>query len=222
MAANLVLRGHPRSPRTQVVLVSLLQMGLVADKDFQLETVDVQILKTPEWIARHPFGQVPVLEDTTNQFEIYESRAIAKYAAAKFGSPLAPNPAADVRAYGQFEQACSVEASDFTPPIRALAFELYFKKARSGQPADETQVQVQEELFHTALEAYERILAKHAYVAGDQLTLADLFHLPFATLVLEAGHAEALVDGSLPNVARWWKAISSLEAWATVVAGSKT
>jgi len=72
------------------------------------------------------------------------------------------------------------------------------------------------------LDAYESILAKHKYLGGNELTLADLFHLPIgskAALQLQPGAPFVnLEDPKRPNVARWWKEISTLPAWKAVQA----
>ena len=49
------------------------------------------------------------------------------------------------------------------------------------------------------LDVYEKILSKQKYLAGDELTLADLFHLPYGTLLAQAGSNAIEVR---PNVAR--------------------
>ncbi|KAG6862130.1 hypothetical protein C0991_011546, partial [Blastosporella zonata] len=49
------------------------------------------------------------------------------------------------------------------------------------------------------LDAYDVILSKQKYVAGDEFTLADLFHLPYGWLLAAAG-SQILYDESRPNV----------------------
>lgn len=73
----------------------------------------------------HPFAKVPVYQD--DGIEIFESRAISRYLAAKHKSPLAP-PVEDPEALAAFEQAASVEYAYFEPAVSTLAFELIFKK----------------------------------------------------------------------------------------------
>ena len=60
-------------------------------------------------------------------FKVYESRAIARYLTAKYGkgSTLLP-PTTDVKAYGRFEQAASIEYSAFDPSASGLAAERVF------------------------------------------------------------------------------------------------
>lgn len=59
---------------------------------------------------------------------MYESRAIARYIAAKYadqGTPLLPK---DPKAYGLSEQAASIEVSNFHPYASKAVAENVFKK----------------------------------------------------------------------------------------------
>jgi len=65
------------------------------------------------------------------------------------------------------------------------------------------------------LDVYEKILSKQKYLAGDSLTLADLYHIPTgAALQKHAPHC--LENENRPNVTRWWKEISSRPSWQAV------
>ena len=49
------------------------------------------------------------------------------------------------------------------------------------------------------LDVYDKILSKQKYLGGDEITLADLFHIPYAVLLPVAG---STAIESRPNVAR--------------------
>ena len=51
------------------------------------------------------------------------------------------------------------------------------------------------------LDIYEQILSKQRYLAGDELTLVDLLHLPYGSRLYTAGHGD-LID-KRPNVKRY-------------------
>ncbi|KAF8521619.1 hypothetical protein BU17DRAFT_45637 [Hysterangium stoloniferum] len=73
-----------------------------------------------------PFGQVPVLSDGLTQ--IFESRAISWYIAQKYaarGAPLLPSPI-DLQKWARFEQAASIEQTDFDVYASGIAGELVF------------------------------------------------------------------------------------------------
>ncbi len=63
------------------------------------------------------------------------------------------------------------------------------------------------------LQGYERLLAKQKFVGGDKLTLADLFHLSYGSIVVQLGVVPSFTDGSLPHVKAWWETITSIPAW---------
>jgi glutathione S-transferase len=62
-----------------------------------------------------------------------------------------------------------------------------------------------------ALAVYEVILAKQPYLAGSQLTLADLFHLPYGSFAQKLGYA-ATFD-KYPNVKKWFDGLMARESW---------
>ncbi|KIJ25755.1 hypothetical protein M422DRAFT_273275 [Sphaerobolus stellatus SS14] len=176
--------------------------------------------KKPEYLeTKQPFGLVPVLVD--GDFTIFESRAISRYIATKYagrGTPLLP-PANDIVKVGKFEQAASIETANFDPFASGIASELVFK-VRSGKKPDHNRVEALNATLDAKLDGYERILAKQKYLAGNDVTLADLFHLPYGTMITKNLAFEVLTKASRPNVARWWRDISSREAWLAVEDGA--
>ncbi|KAJ7435990.1 hypothetical protein B0H11DRAFT_2112011 [Mycena galericulata] len=72
-------------------------------------------------------------------------------------------------------------------------------KAKRGVPADAAVVEKELAALDKNLDRYDRILAKQRYVAGDTLTLVDLFHLPYAPYVALGGSD---LMTRKPNVAR--------------------
>ena len=82
--------------------------------------------KGAEYLRKQPFGQVPYIDD--DGFILYESRAISRYIASKYrdqGTPLIPDPA-DLKATALFEQAASIELTNFDPSASGVAFQKIF------------------------------------------------------------------------------------------------
>ncbi|TEB33481.1 glutathione S-transferase [Coprinellus micaceus] len=152
--------------------------------------------KAPEYLEKQPFGQVPYLDDDGHI--LYESRAIARYIAEKYadqGTPLIPK---DLKAKSLFEQAASVEQSNFDVFAAPAVFENLFKPHMGLTPNKERFDELIGRL-EPKLDVYDKILSKQKYLAGDELTLADLFHIPYAVL-LSASGSNAVE--TRPNVAR--------------------
>ncbi|KAI8974567.1 glutathione S-transferase [Trametes punicea] len=208
----LKLYGNPVSTCTNRVRTVLEELNV----PYELVTIDFSKgeHKAPAFTAIQPFGQVPYIDD--DGFKLYESRAIARYIALKYGGigKLIPDPK-DVQKYALFEQAASIELSNFDVFAAGLAWENLFKPAFGGQ-TNETIVQNYKTSLEGKLAAYDVILGKTKYLAGDEITLADLFHLPYGQLLEKQG-IDYLVSGRWPNVTRWWKDVSSRESWKKII-----
>lgn len=83
---------------------------------------------------------------------------------------------------------------------------------KGGGPTDEALVKTYGQELDTALAVYDGILAKQAYLAGEEVSLADLFHLPYGVMVKSLGFQETF--DKYPNVKRWFDALEARESWA--------
>ncbi|KAJ6568548.1 glutathione S-transferase [Mycena capillaripes] len=185
----------------------------LAEKQIPFELVVVDMAadahKTPEFLAMHPFGQVPVIND--DGFILYESRAICRYLAEKYadqGTQLVPK---GLKERALVEQAASVEYANFHPAVVKVARESVYKM-RHGLPVDQTIVAEGVKELALKLDVYEVILGKHKYLTGDEFTLADLFHLMLAPMLAKAG-VDIMTAKERPNVTRWWNELISRPAW---------
>ncbi|KAE8444921.1 hypothetical protein EG329_014048 [Mollisiaceae sp. DMI_Dod_QoI] len=206
------IHGVPQSTCTRRVLVILAEKNI----PYELVTVDFMAKehKSEAFLKMQPFGKVPVLED--DGVFIYESRAMGKYIAKKFasqGTKLIPADD-DLKGYGLFEQACSLENAYFDGPASRIAYEKVFKKFRGLGDADEALVQKYTAELDGVFAVYDGILAKHNYLAGDELTVADLFHLSYGKMVKELGGAELFAK--YPNVGRWFSGLEKRDSWIKV------
>ena len=126
------LHGFPPSHATRRAAVIFKELGV----PYELITVDMlkDEHKAAAHLAHQPFGQVPYIDD--DGFKLYESRAICRYLALKYGGigKLIPDPN-DLKKTALFEQAASIETSNFDHGASGLAHEKNFKKQvvlRSG------------------------------------------------------------------------------------------
>ncbi|KAI0351892.1 glutathione S-transferase [Trametes cingulata] len=207
----LVIHGNVMSTCTNRVRIVLEELGV----PYEIVTVDFakHEQRSPEYKAVQPFGQVPYIDD--DGFKLFESRAIARYAALKYGGvgKLIPDPK-DIQKTALFEQAASIELTNFDPFAAGLAWENVFKPM-FGQPTDTARVETLKSTLEAKLAAYDVLLGRTKYLAGNELTMVDLFHIPYGALLEKQG-IDFLTSGRFPNVARWWKDISSRESWKKI------
>ncbi|KAF9254745.1 thioredoxin-like protein [Marasmius fiardii PR-910] len=206
------LYGMIISTRATRVMIVLHELGL----DYEFIKVDLfkGEHKKPEYLAKHPFGQLPVLDD--DGLIIYESRAICRYLATKYrgrGTTLIPL-SSDLPALAKFETACSIEKSNFDVYVAKSVAEIVFKPYYNEKP-DQNYVNKLMVTLEKNLQVYEQILGKQKYLAGDEISLADLFHISFGAMLPRAGID--IMETSGPNVTRWWRDITSRPSWQRCV-----
>ncbi|KAJ7629666.1 glutathione S-transferase [Mycena polygramma] len=213
----LKLYGDPQAACTRRAATVLHELQI----PFEMIPVDLANgeHKTPAYLEKHPFGKVPYIDD--DGFILYETRAIGRYLVAKNpSSGLIPT---EIKANAIFEQAASAELTNFDPHASKLTIELWSKKKFSkfykGAAADPVVVEAQDRELDKVLDAYDRILAKHRYVAGNTLTLADLFHLPLGAFITVGGSD---IMTRKPNVARWYNELVARPSWLAYMDGVKT
>ncbi|KAF9534005.1 glutathione S-transferase [Crepidotus variabilis] len=184
---------------------------------FELHEIDVRggAHKKTDYLEKQPFGQIPYIDH--DGFILYESRAICYYIASIYSSQgtkdLLPS---DPKANARLQQALSVEVANFNAFAEKAVVEKYLRPmySRDYKP-DEKICSEAISTLDAKLDAYEKILSKQKYLAGDELTLADLYHLVYGSLLPNAGYT-GLESESRPNVARWFKELSSRPAWQAV------
>ena len=80
--SEFIVHSIPGSPFGRAVLATLEEKGA----SYRLSPVAPGTFHSPQHLARHPFGRVPVLEH--DGFSLYESQAILRYL-----DRMLPNPA---------------------------------------------------------------------------------------------------------------------------------
>lgn len=207
MAIKLI--GDPRSTATLRVIATLHEL----DIPFEIEVPDWPSLKFPEYLAtKHPFGKIPVLID--DGYRIYESRAIARHLVNKYQSTKSPTVLLpqDVHKQGMVEQAISVEYSYYDKAVHKLISELMFKAFHGASP-DPVKVEEACKEIVGVLDVYEKILDGQDYIANNEFSIADIFHLPTTHYALKTEKKDLFNDPSRPNVTRWLSTIMERPSW---------
>jgi len=165
--------------------------------------------KEAPYLAMNPNGLVPTLEEEDG-FLLWESNSIVRYLAAKHDKTGVLEPK-DLRARARASQWMDWQLSVCGPAITPVFWQLI------RTPADQRDmkvVEVQKKKTIEAMAMLETALAKSAYVAGDAFSYGDipvgLMCYRFVSLIPERP--------AMPNLDRWYGAISSRQAFKDHVA----
>lgn len=136
----------------------------------------------------HPFAKSPVLQH--GAIFVYETLAIAHYIDAAFDGP-ALQPASALHRAEMLRWVSLVNAHMFQTMTNGLAKERLLVPMQGGKTDDARVVGAAAEFQHQ-LTVIEKDLASHAFLAGEEISIADCFlfpHLHFASMTPEGGAA---------------------------------
>jgi glutathione S-transferase len=189
---------HPLSGHAHRVELMLALLGLATER------IDVDLMqgeqRRPEFLARNPFGQVPVIDD--DGFVLADSNAILVYLAKRYGAghwlPDAPAEAAAVQRW------LSIAAGPIASgPATARLITVF------GAPYD---ADAAIEKSHALLRIVEAELEGRTFLVGSEPTIADvagytyIAHAPEGNVSLEA----------YSNVRIWLERIESLNGFVAM------
>ena len=153
-----------RSGNSYKVRLALARLGI------PYKLVEVDILKgesrTPEFLAKNPSGQVPLLEVAPERY-LAESNAILWYVAG--GSVLAPE---DRIVRAEALQWMFFEQHSLEPNIGAAYF--WIALIKGGRELQSHAIEDWMENGYRALGVMEKHLARHPYFVGPHFTIADI------------------------------------------------
>jgi glutathione S-transferase len=123
--------------------------------------------RTPEHLARHPLGHVPVLED--GDLRLFESGAICLHLADRFQDRgLLPPAGTPTRALCY--QWIFYALTEIEPPFAAVGVQLRKPEAER----DLRVIAVESERMNKAVVQLEPVLAKGPYLLGPTFSVADV------------------------------------------------
>ena len=195
--------GHPASTCTRKVLMTLNETKI----PFELTVIDFGTgeHKQGPHLARQPFGQVPALDD--DGFEMYESRAMARYIDGKAGGVLTPK---DAHARARMEQWISIETSNYSAHAMKFIYQFVFKREQTPEVLKAAGAGLD-----VAYATMSRQLESQPFLAGDAFTIADVCFMPYLEYLAATPAAAKLTEH--PRVAAWWAKLSARETWAKTV-----
>jgi glutathione S-transferase len=188
--------GRLSSINVQKVVWTCDELGLEYERTDAGGTFGIN--NTPEYLAKNPNGLVPVIEE--DGFVLYESNAIVRYLAAKYGGgKLWP---ADARARADADRWMEWQATGFTPAMWAAFWQLV-RTAPEKRDAAAVQASVSKtKKLAGILDAH---LRDREHLAANMFTPADI-------VVGCAAHRwlnMPVERDSLPNLERWYASLRS-------------
>jgi glutathione S-transferase len=165
--ANVEIIGFPQSTYVRAARMACEEKGVA----YELKPAPPH---SPEVLAIHPFGKIPAMRH--GDFELFESKAIATYLDQVFPGPrLIPQEA---RAAALAEQWISaVNTVIDRTLVRTYLFSYVFPNTPDGAPDRKTIDEVTPDV-RKQIELLDRAVAKTGYLAGDQLSFADINLMP--------------------------------------------
>ena len=202
---QITLWGFNGSTYVRTVRMLLAEKGVT-----DYEQVQVNVLKgepkSPEHLQRHPFGKVPVVD--VEGFRILETPAITRYLDAVLPGPsLVPG---DPKGAARMDMAiCIIDSYGYAPLIGGVVAYHLFPGFVGGK---------NDEMHHAGLENGKKVIgelmrikAGSPYLAGQDLSIADLYLAPILAYIAITPHKSEFLE--LPGVQAWWDAVSSRESF---------
>lgn len=171
----------PGSPFARAVLATLEEKGA----RYRLAPVMPGTMRSPEHLARHPFGRVPVFEH--NGFVIYETQAILRYLDRVLPQPaLSP---ADPKRVARMDQVMNVNDWYLFQGVgNVIIFHRVIGPQLMGLKPDEPAIEAAMPKARTVFAVLARLLGDQSFFTGEGISLADLLVAPavaFFTLTPE-------------------------------------
>ena len=186
---------------------------VLEEKGHAYELAEVDTLKgetkQQPHLGRHPFGMVPAFEH--DGFGIYETGAIIRYLDRILPEPrLTPTgPKAEAR----MNQIMGILDSYAYPSIITALVVQRIVVPMMGGMADEQAIAGALPKARTALAEIDRLSGGQPFLAGQDLSLADLLVAPVYAYLTATPEAAGLLEPH-PGLRAWWERISARPSMA--------
>jgi len=158
--------------------VRLLLTLLSHEFDYVALDIDKAETRTPEFLQKNSNGRIPLLEIAPSDY-LAESNAILFYLAE--GTPFMPQ---ERRARAAAMQWMFFEQYSHEPNIATVRYWITHKVLT---PEREAQLPAKRKLGYAALDVMEGELARRAFFAGEQMSVADIALYAYTHVAGEGG-----------------------------------
>ena len=193
--SEFVVHTIPGSPFARAVFATLEEKSA----PYRIAPVAPGSHKSPEHLARHPFGRVPVLEH--DGFVLYETAAILRYLDRVLPDPrLTP---ADARRAARMDQLMSInDWYLFQGVANVIIFHRVVGPRVMGLTPDEAAIEAAMPKARAVFEELARLLGGQPFFAGDAISLADLLVAPQLAFFTQTPEW-AVLGAPHKNLAAW-------------------
>ncbi len=169
--SEFIVHSVPGSPFGRSVLAPLEEKRAA----YRLAAVAPGRTKTPEYLALHPFGRVPVMEH--DGFRLYETQAILRYLDRQITQPsLTPT---DIKRAARMDQVMNINDWYLFHGVgNVIIFHRVIAPRLMGRAPDEEAIKAAMPKAHAVFNEVARLLGDQPYFTGDTLSLADLLVAP--------------------------------------------
>ncbi len=198
--AKPVLHGPGYSTYVRTARLALEEKGV----EYDLNEINFIADGIPDdQLARHPFGKVPALSH--DDFEVYETVAIARYIDEAFDGPaLQPSDAAG---RARMTQVCAILDSYTYPTAITGVFIQRAVMPMIGGETDEAAISAALPEAAKAMGVLNEMLGERDYLVGDGVTIADLHLVPIYDYFRQTPEGEGVL-AKTPALRRWWDTMS--------------
>jgi glutathione S-transferase len=201
--SDIVVYGTPGSPFLRAVEVGLREKGAA----YRLQPLAPTETKSEEHLKRHPFGRMPAFAH--GDFALYETQAILRYLDDVFPEP--PWQPADPRKAARMNQIIGINDWYFFPRAAAgIAFQRFVGPVLLGLPTDEAAIEAALPMARTCVTELERLLGDQIFLAGDQLTIADIMLAPQVDFFADTPEGSSLLAGT--KLAAWLERMNARDS----------
>ena len=217
--SEVIVHTIPGSPFARAVLATLEEKGV----PWRIAALRPGQHRESAHLARNAFGRMPVIEH--GDFTLYETQAIVRYIDRVWPRPaLTPE---DPRGAARMDQAMNVnDWYLFQGCGSVIGFQRVVGPMLLGLTPDLGAIESAMPNARRVFNELGRLLGDKPYMAGDQLSLAEMMLIPQLDFMAQAPEWAELT-AALPNIVRWFERTASrpsfrATSWERVAALAST
>ena len=165
------------------------------------------VVDSPQYRALNPNGRVPMIED--DGFVLWESNAIVRYLAARYGSDTSWYQR-DVCVRAQADKWMDWTTSTFAGPFRDLFWGMLRTPA---EQQDWVLINGASKTCAELLSIVDQALSEKPYLSGDEIGMGDI---PLGSFIY-AWFEMPLERPSMPNLEAWYERLKLRPAYRSAV-----